>query len=159
MATTLTIDTTELDALGTRLNGAGAIVQRESGIAMQRSVLAVQRGAQRAVPVDTGHLRRSITATVRPNLGTVGTNVPYAEAVDQGRRPNAPMPPGGALLRWMKRHGIEPEAEYIVRRAIGKRGIKATRFLTGTFARLRPQIHAEFRAAMVRAAKQIGGGR
>jgi hypothetical protein len=50
---------------------------------MQRIVLAVLGRAQKAAPVRTGHLRRSLTTRVEPGglRGFVGSNVVYAPFV------------------------------------------------------------------------------
>lgn len=46
----------------------------------------IERQAKQSVPVDTGHLRRSIRTTFRNNdmTGIVGTNVNYAIYVEKG---------------------------------------------------------------------------
>lgn len=45
------------------------------------------------------------------------------------RRPEKKMPPEGSLLDWMSRKGIRPEKEWIVRKGISIRGIRAVPFL------------------------------
>jgi len=154
----LTIDGTAVARWGAAVGREGtAIVEAELGTAMERSVRAVQRGAMEVVPVDTGTLRRSLTAVATPRRGTVGTNVPYAYEVEFGRRPGQEPPPPGVLLPWMRRKGIPAEAEYPIRMAIGRRGTRAHRYLTGTFERLKPAIVAEFEAAMGRAVARLRG--
>jgi len=53
----------------------------------------------------------------------------YGKFIDSGRSPNRRMPPSGVLLNWMSRKGIRPEFEYVIRRKIGIRGIRAVPFL------------------------------
>lgn len=53
----------------------------------------------------------------------VGPNTAHAEIIEKGRRAGK-MPPAGVLLPWMQRHGIAPEMEFVIRRAIGRRGIE-----------------------------------
>lgn len=156
MSDGLFVDTSELDAWAAKLNGGGAVVLEETGVAMQRAVLGVQYGAQTAAPVWTGNLRRSILGrVVSPTLGTVGTNVPYARPVNFGRRAGAAMPPVAAITPWVTSHGMPAEAAFPVARAIGRRGIPAKPFLTGTFERMKGQIVAEFRAVLPRVVARL----
>lgn len=157
MATDLTIDAGGVAALASRFAGGPALLQAECKTAMQRSVLEVQRGAMEAAPVDTGTLRRSITAVAESFEGTVGTNLPYAQVVEFGRSAGAAMPPQGALLGWMGRKGIDASAEYVVRRAIALRGIAGKLFMTKTLAALEPQIRREFELALARVVAKLGG--
>ncbi len=148
MAGTLDVDLSELHALGTRYAGAEPVVRDELTKAMTRSALLVEGQARRVAPVDTGRLRGSITHEVRPFgggvRGTVGTTVVYAPPVEIGRRAGAAMPPAGALLGWMGRHGIPASAEFVVRRAIGRRGIPARPFLRRALREMEGRIRQEF---------------
>lgn len=51
-----------------------------------------------------------------------------ALTIENGRRPGSKMPPPGALLGWMSRHNIPAEAEFVVRRAIGRNGLRGQPF-------------------------------
>lgn len=79
--------------------------------------------------VDTGGLRDSIAFVIAGRRGlqtlTVGPDEAHAAqaaAIEYGRAAGSRMPPSGALLPWMERHGIAPELEFVVRRAIAERG-------------------------------------
>lgn len=147
----VSIDYSDVERVFGNIAGAGPIVEREMTIAITRSVAVVQHDAMATVKVDTGALRRSITVNVTPYLGRVGSNLPYAEVVEKGRRRGAPPPPKGSLLGWLARHGIPAEAEFIVRQRIGQRGIPASPYLVPALERNRDGINREFEAAANRA--------
>lgn len=155
----LTINADDMQAWANKIAGAPAILQQEQLTAMQRSTFEVQRGAQSVVRTDMHNLQRSITpSAVTAEEGRVGTNLPYGKVMDKGREPGKPMPPKGVLLPWMSRHGIPPEAEYPIRRAIGEKGITGDGFLTKTFEGLKPQIRQEFAAILPRLIARMKGG-
>jgi HK97 gp10 family phage protein len=64
----------------------------------------VQNEARRRCPVDTGRLRSSIVHRVesdaRSTAVTVGTNVKYAEAVENGTAPHVIVPTNKKALYW-----------------------------------------------------------
>lgn len=153
------IDLGDVTALAARFAGAPAVLEAESLVAMQRSTIAIQGDAREAAPVDTGLLRNSIAAEAMPWFGTVGTNVAYAEAVHEGRRPGAPMPPQGALLPWMERHGLAAKLEFAIRRGIARRGIPARRFLADALRANLGTVEREFQAAAARFVARVLGGR
>lgn len=153
----LSIDASDLQAWASRIAGAPAILGQEQLTAMQRATLTVQAGAQSVVRVDKGELRQSVTTVATADEGKVGTNKIQGVVMDKGRRAGAPMPPQGALLGWMARHGIPEEMEFVVRRAIARKGITGDKWLTGTFERLKPEIIAEFRAIFPRLIARMKG--
>lgn len=154
------VDIPALPPFVARLRGAQTVLRNELATSMQRLVILGQNAAREGAPVDTGRLRNSITSRVELG-GTVrgvwGTNITYAETMEEGRRAGAPMPPAGALIGWMSRHGIDPSAEFVVRRAIGRHGIKGRHFFRASLDRLRPIAVRELNAAYMRALKWIGG--
>lgn len=94
-------------------------------------VLKVVRDDVRGfAPADLGAFRRSVIYRTRQSGVEVSgevfsTDKPTAKVavIEYGRRPNKPMPPAGALLGWMARHGIPADREFLVRRKIGRDGI------------------------------------
>lgn len=88
--------------------------------------------------VDTGNLVNAIQYRIEDRRGRqtlyVGprakdANVePYDAVIEFGRTPGSRMPPDGALLPWMSRHGIPAEKEYIIRRGIGLHGLRGQPF-------------------------------
>jgi hypothetical protein len=129
------------------LEGAGAEQARrnltEQGAIDTRGTLD---GVQASEPEETENgWRGEVRATALQSI-----------FVERGRRAGARMPPGGVLLGWMGRHGIPPRAEFVIRRAIGRRGIRARPFMSPLAEQLQPQarrllaeagesIHAELR--------------
>lgn len=98
---------------------------------------------QRRSRKDTGGFIRSIFYRVT-RRGTKVTGVLGSDAseviqrvMESGRRPGAPMPPPGALLDWLHRHGIDPKAEYPIRRAIARKGIPGTHAQAQAFNRVK----------------------
>lgn len=129
------------------------------------SALKVQRGAKQRCAVDTGRLRSSIA--MEPYNGgltiEVGTDVKYAPYIEFGTGPRVSVPgeltdyaaqfkgrgggmaPPGALLGWMRTHGIPESAEFVIRRAIAKKGIKAQPFLFPAWEQERPEYIAKLK--------------
>lgn len=126
-----------LDKLPATYAQAPVIVREEQFRAMARAIRPIELDAKAESPWDTGMLRRSITSRIESAVGSVtgiaGTNVPYARVVEDGRTAGAAMPPSGVLLQWMRRHGIDAEQEYLIRRAIGRKGTKPQPYLRPAF--------------------------
>jgi hypothetical protein len=110
---------------------------------LTRSALTMEAEMKRRVRVDTGHGRRSITHQVDRRRARVGTNVAYLEVMARGRKPGRRMPPPGVLLGWMRRHGIPADREFVVRRAIGRKGIRGDDFDKKALVASVPRIEAE----------------
>jgi len=96
------IDTSEVERLAKDLTGAERIIDEEMLRGMQRVSLQVEASAKALAPVQTGHLRRSITNQVTAHgksiVARIGTNVPYARYVEEGRGPIEAGP--GRVLRF-----------------------------------------------------------
>lgn len=161
------VDTSSIARMATRYAGAGPVVVEEMRTAMNRSVLTVEASAKRVVPVDTGNLRRSITHEVTATggglIGKVGTNVPYARYVEEGRSAGS-MPPPDALARdlqggWLRRHGISNDLAFVVARAIARRGIRPRPYLKPAITTNRARIEREFAQVPKRVLARIGAGR
>lgn len=127
---------------------AGGRVTRAIASAQRRWVQGVLRSvrdtARASAPVDLGAFRRSIiyrTSLTRNGLRVEGevysTDTPRAKVavIEYGRTPGKRMPPKGALLGWMSRHGIPAEREFFVRRKIGRDGIPAKAPFRRAFAK------------------------
>ncbi|MFE0079178.1 HK97-gp10 family putative phage morphogenesis protein [[Kitasatospora] papulosa] len=82
------------------LGGMSDDVKRAVG----RTRIDVQNEARRRAPVDTGRLRSSIVSREESSgraVGyTVGTNVNYAEDVENGTAPHVIVPKNGKALYW-----------------------------------------------------------
>lgn len=154
----------ELPGYVARMRSATLVMRREMTNAMRRAVLTGEGRSKRIVAAerrDTSHLLRGITSDVTQISsgvrGVWGTTVPYGRVIHDGRRPGAAMPPQGALVGWMRRHGIPASAEFVVRRAIARRGIKAVPFLRRALQEVRPQIRREFEQVPKRVIAHLRG--
>lgn len=145
-----TVDTRELVALERRFGSVPAAVRQAAVPPMHRVVLAEEANAKRDAKVDTGHFRRAITSRVEAIgtavIGQWGSNLSYARAVEFGRKAGAKFPPKGVLVRsgWLRRHGIPDSAEFVIRRAIARRGIPAHRAILRPPGEVRDRIAREF---------------
>lgn len=100
---------------------------------LDRSAIFLQGEARKNIysvgAVDTGRLGNSIGIENDGDMSRlVGTNLTYAPTVEEGRKAGAKMPPAGALLAWMGRHGISADSEFAIRRGIARNGIAARPF-------------------------------
>lgn len=143
------VDFSQVQALARRLQvDAMPAMVAEMETAMTRVVLKGERVAKQHAKRDTGENRRRITSTVETDhnsvTGIVGTNNPYAPPVEEGRKPGSKLPPKGSLVAWMKRHGMDPKREFVLRRAIARRGIPGDHNLQTTVVGLEPDVRREF---------------
>lgn len=147
--------------LGTGMQHIGPAVIHEATFGVARLVAMGEGRARTYVRTDTRRLRNSLTHRVRATaagvVGEFGSALPYAAANESGRRPGK-MPPRGVLVRsgWLRRHGIPDDREFVVRRAIARRGIEAQPFV-GRALRddVVPHVHGELRSAAERALRGL----
>jgi hypothetical protein len=97
---------------------------------LQGVLRRVRDDARAFAPSDLGAFRASIIyRTQRREMVLEGevfstdANQAKVAVIEFGRTPGKKMPPKGALLGWMARHGIPEDREFVVRRAIGRDGI------------------------------------
>jgi hypothetical protein len=110
-----------------------------------------------------GETRRSIWSSAARSSDGVrwafGASAKQAIVVDKGRTAGSAMPLKGSMLAWMSSKGIPAKLEFVVRRAIGRRGIRPRPFVTKAFNELKAgRIQREFNSALSRAVKRIAGG-
>ena len=155
----MTFDFSDVTAMARTYQNGERIVRDEMTRGVERSVIQIEADAKRLVPTDTHTLQRSLTHAVETRGGTVegraGTNLQYARVVEEGRSAGAAMPPQGALLGWMRRHGIDPEAEFVVRRAIGRRGTRPQPYLKPALDKNRAAIGREMDAVLRRISQRL----
>lgn len=108
-----------------------AAMARRSHSSMVESVALMKGLVQEGMTVDTGVTRGSVVTSIRGTAvslrGTVQSAHPSALVMEHGRRPGAAPPPTGPIAAWLSRHGADPKLAFVVARAIGRRGIKATK--------------------------------
>ena len=148
-------DATEIYRLGSQMAAGAPIIAKHCRYGMDRATAQILHDAVGAVPVDQGHLRRSLTRDVTPFLSTVGTNLVYARAVEFGLQPQQAFPPPGSLLGWMTRHNIPQEAEFAIRRKIYLKGTTAQPYLIPAMERNLRDFHREMAIAAQRAVEEI----
>lgn len=104
---------------------------------LRRRAVRVEARAKQLAPVDTGRLRASIHIVGPLLVGGrlvfyVVTASGYGRWVHDGRQPGR-QPPTLALEGWARRHGAGG-AEFVIARAVGRRGIPARPFLVDALA-------------------------
>ncbi len=113
----------------------------------------IQGAARRLVKVDQGFTRSSVlTEFMNKGLTAgIGTGQATGRYLEDGTRPH--WAPKGALLGWVRRHGMPDSAEYLVRRAIARRGTRARPWLRPAWDQWAPGYVQEAREEMQ---KQFG---
>lgn len=159
MSENISIDHSQVDSYARAMKAAPVAHKRNIITAINRITKEGEARSKRYVPTDTHHLQRSIESSPAHEFGGAirgawGTNLPYARVVEEGRSAGAAMPPSGVLLGWMRRHGIPESQEFVVRRAIGRKGIPAKRYMQRTRAEIKPLARRELQAAI---AKTLAG--
>lgn len=107
---------------------------------LDRAAFAVEANAKRLAPVDTGHLRRSITTNKGYLSRKIGPGAPYGFYVEKGT--SAHWPPPAALEGWARRHGMGPGGGFLVARAISRRGTRPRPYMQPGAEATIPQIQA-----------------
>lgn len=128
--------------LNRRLAQAGGMAREELSLAIRALGMMAQRRARRKAPVDTGQLRASIGLETKPLYAWVGSRFKYAAAMEEGAKPH--WPPQEPIVQWVWRNrakfgvvtergrparGVRAQRQveriaFVVRRAIGRRGLK-----------------------------------
>lgn len=129
-------------ALEAALRAAGEVGLRALARGLRREAERVMTLSKREfVPADFGTLRDSgvvfapvITATeVSVEFGFGGAASKYAVYVHEGTGPAvgrpAFMPPLSAIRPWLRRHGIPEKLAFAYAYAIGRRGLRPTKYL------------------------------
>lgn len=110
-----------------------------------KSALKIETDAKRKAPSDTGRLK-GISIQTKISLGGFSADVfsdaNYAMAVEKGSRPH--FPPVTALEGWARRHGME-DMEFLIARAIAKKGTKPQPFLFPAWEAERPEFINEIK--------------
>ncbi len=92
--------------------------------------------------------------------GIVGTQSPYGEVIEKGRRAGKTWPPEGALLRWIEvKMGVPEEMakrlEFVIRRKIGQKGFPGAHMFDTAIRRGWPKLKKIFDDAGFRIAKGL----
>jgi hypothetical protein len=134
-------------------------VSQELNVAMEAALQLLEGQVAARTPVNTGQLRQSITHQILspfPNLiGQVGSPLPYAPVMEEGRRPGAKMPPVDAIKLWVVRKlGIPPEeadgVAFVIARSIARKGIEGRHMFQEGLEVSEPHINRLFDDAIAR---------
>jgi|3_EtaG_2_1085321.scaffolds.fasta_scaffold52373_2 hypothetical protein len=169
MATTIINHKHDVGPVVRRMKEFPKHVQKAFTSAMHQAVLLLETESARGTPVGvgdspTGHLRVSITSEVRgtsANIrGVVGSPANYGLAVELGSK--AHWPPRGVLVRWAQlKLGLSAKQaeriEFVLRRAISRRGTPAVQMFDKAFQRSVPRIDRLMRQALERVARRSIG--
>lgn len=135
-----------------RYADGGRVVAEELRRGMTTIVFGVERLAKALSPVRTGHLRRSLVSRVVAMtgqvVGRVGTNVPYARIVHEGRGPVH-----AKRARYLR---FVIDGVVYFRKSVGP--AKANPFLRKAFDESRSTIDAALRATRRRVAARLSEG-
>lgn len=90
--------------------------------------------AKREAQKDTGSMARDIQSKVSSTSAVVHMprNLDYYRVMEEGRRPNGPMPPVASIQKWLNRKGL-PHNPFAVAKSIARRGIKGRFFMRQGF--------------------------
>lgn len=123
-----------------KLNNAPQHVAKVTFRMIDKMVNIGREKAVQEAPIDTGNLRRNLAENSKVRTmgstfyGTIGTNLtsngfPYPQSMEFGTKPFFPNYKSPAFQDWLRRHGIDPQAGYLIARSIAKNGIKGRFFL------------------------------
>ena len=150
MTVTIAFDLSDVARLGARLDLIETEIEQEIRAVLADEMDAAEIRARANIRIDTGENRNKTRGTVQrvPGgaIGRLGSSAKHAYVMELGRRPGGRMPPSGVLLGWMRRRGIPEDREFVIRRAIGRKGIPADHNLRDTMRRSLPQIERELTA-------------
>lgn len=151
------------------VNNRGAVVTGKVSPVMARTMRSWLTGVLKRIrddarafsPSDLGGYRKSIIyrthikrqVEITGEVYTTEPNQAKAAVIEFGRTPGRKMPPRGALLGWMRRHGIPDDAEFLVRRKIARDGIPGKFPFRKAFVKNRGLLASQSRflaAALVR---------
>lgn len=151
-----------LERLQAGAAAAPATLASEVRTAMTAGSLLIEGTARSLAPKDTGRLAGSITHQISgggANLQSkIGPSVGYGLVVEKGRGAGKPMPPEGAIAGWAARKGIPASALYVLRRSIGRKGIKARPYMKPAFDQHQGRVVALFQKIGVRVVVKMAGG-
>lgn len=98
-----------------------------------------QKTAQQLAPKDTGRGARGIHVVVNGANAEVRSNDLHMYVMNYGRRAGERQPSTKHVAGWAARHGFAQSSVFVLARRIGRRGIRARRFMdkAATLARAR----------------------
>ena len=125
---------------------------RNSQLYLARKLEDDLRNKNPLVPKDTGAGAQGIEVISAANRIAIQAPV-HMIIQDRGRRPGAPPPPSSALEGWRRRKGIAVPA-FVLARAIGRKGIRAKRFVRHSIQRVIEGAGVKHRAKVAQIFKE-----
>jgi len=155
------VESEQLRAFADDLMNSAPVIQKLINKSTIRIAVILEAHIKEKAPQFQGNLVNSIRGRAkvqgRAHAAVVSSSVAYAKVQDEGRRPGK-MPPHDPIRRWVelklfKRAGIAADGmdqsidsiTYLIRRAIGRKGTKATKYITRGIRAATPQIEAELK--------------
>ena len=128
-------------AIQKRLDKLGVAARRALGSAMFAEMNKLQNDIEKVTPKDRGLLKSSGVTTLPMDNGDIitvdtkfgGQSAPYGIFVEEGGTPH--WPPPGALEGWGQRKLGQAGLDFVLRRAIARRGTPSPRFDSRFFAK------------------------
>jgi hypothetical protein len=160
----LNIDVSDLEEVTDDLDAYPMFVNQELTVAMEASLQLAEGQIAARTPVNFGPLRSSIDYSIIspfPNLvGRIGSPLPYAIVMEEGRRPGARMPPVDAIKLWVVRKLKVPPQEadsvaFLVARSIARKGIEGRHMFAEGLEAAEPHIRQLFNNAIERATRRF----
>lgn len=141
----VTANIVNLDEIKRALRARPEAARREIDLAIQKSIIKVERDAKRLAPVNKltggGNLRQSIQSSQQQLKGVVQAKVKYAAAVEFGTRPHTIVAKNGKVLA-NKRTG------QFFGKTVNHPGTRAQPYLTPAVTQNQENIKGYFLQAM-----------
>ncbi len=164
MSLTFKFDTEDVEAYADFLDGpALEIIRQERMTAMRSSLGVFEDTVSSRTPANVGTLQNSISGNIRGSQltirGEVVSPLPYAAAVEYGRRPGK-RPPIGPIKLWVSQV-IKPPAKeldgiaFLIARAIGRWGTEEHRMFGRGFRAGLPYVQALWRKVPAKITKRL----
>ena len=113
-----------------------------------------QATAQALAPKDLGMGANGIYSEVSGLHAQVTVDELYMVVMNQGRAPGSAAPPVQALIGWGSRHGFDtPGDVFVLARSIGRRGIRARRYMEKAAHLARARMEVQLGEAKIRVEK------
>lgn len=138
------------------LGSAQQLLVRDLRAHVRNTAEIVKEAAQANAPVFTGTLASRIRIRMARNgfSATVKAAAPHAWIIGRGGRKPGKMPPPDKLAIWAIAKGLKGK-EFVIARAIARKGIKPKRFLTIAWRNQRPLFLQGVHALLDRFARAL----
>ena len=128
-----------------------ATLNQRTRAALQESISYIEALVVNAIPVNTGNTRQGVFTDVRGQTlaslrGIVASPHKHALVLERGRTPGKRMPPEGPIALWaLRKLGVnDAGVVFLIRRAIGRRGLPALKMFENAALKAPPIVEAIF---------------